>query len=61
MKPAEVAEAIVHGLEYGLEEVYPGDMAMGVLSRPGAGSQSGGKTVRRIPAPPRAKIGDLGP
>jgi 2-keto-3-deoxy-L-rhamnonate aldolase RhmA/NAD(P)-dependent dehydrogenase (short-subunit alcohol dehydrogenase family) len=32
MKPAEVAEAIVHGLEYGLEEVYPGDMAMGVAA-----------------------------
>src|SRR4029077_12965803 len=33
MNPAEVAEAIVHGLEYGLEEVYPGDMAMGVANR----------------------------
>ena len=32
MQPAEVAEAIVHGLEYGLEEVYPGDMAMGVAA-----------------------------
>ena len=32
MKPAEVAEAIVHGLEYGLEEVYPGDMAMGIAA-----------------------------
>ena len=32
MQPAEVAEAIVHGLEYGLEEVYPGDMAMGVAT-----------------------------
>jgi 2-keto-3-deoxy-L-rhamnonate aldolase RhmA/NAD(P)-dependent dehydrogenase (short-subunit alcohol dehydrogenase family) len=32
MKPAEVADAIVHGLEYGLEEVYPGGMAMGVAA-----------------------------
>jgi short-subunit dehydrogenase len=32
MKPTEVAEAIVHGLEYGLEEVYPGEMAMGVAA-----------------------------
>jgi NAD(P)-dependent dehydrogenase (short-subunit alcohol dehydrogenase family) len=32
MKPAEVAKAIVHGLEYGLEEVCPGDMAMGVAA-----------------------------
>ena len=32
MKPAEVAHAIVHGLEYGLEEVYPGGMAMGVAA-----------------------------
>ncbi len=32
MKPADVAAAIVHGLEYGLEEVYPGDMAMGVAA-----------------------------
>jgi NAD(P)-dependent dehydrogenase (short-subunit alcohol dehydrogenase family) len=30
MQPAEVAAAIRHGLEYGLEEVYPGDMASGV-------------------------------
>jgi hypothetical protein len=27
-----VAESIVHGLEYGLEEVYPGSMAMGVAA-----------------------------
>ncbi len=32
MKPAEVADAIIHGLEYGLEEVYPGGMAMGVAA-----------------------------
>ena len=32
MKPADVAEAIVHGLEYGLEEAYPGHMAMGVAA-----------------------------
>jgi 2-keto-3-deoxy-L-rhamnonate aldolase RhmA/NAD(P)-dependent dehydrogenase (short-subunit alcohol dehydrogenase family) len=32
MKPADVAAAIVHGLEYGLEECYPGDMAMGVAA-----------------------------
>ena len=32
MRPAEVAEAIVHGLEYGLEEIYPGDMAAGVAT-----------------------------
>jgi len=32
MKPAEVAASIVHGLEYGLEEVYPGDMAMGLAA-----------------------------
>ena len=30
MQPADVAAAILHGLEYGLEEVYPGDMASGV-------------------------------
>jgi 2-keto-3-deoxy-L-rhamnonate aldolase RhmA/NAD(P)-dependent dehydrogenase (short-subunit alcohol dehydrogenase family) len=32
MKPADVADAIVHGLEYGLEEVYPGGMAMGIAA-----------------------------
>jgi len=32
MQPAEVAAAIVHGLEYGLEEIYPGDMATGVAT-----------------------------
>jgi len=32
MQPAEVAQAIVHGLEYGLEEIYPGDMAAGVAT-----------------------------
>ncbi len=32
MPPAEVARAIVHGLEYGLEEIYPGDMAAGVAT-----------------------------
>ena len=30
MQPADVAAAILHGLAYGLEEVYPGDMASGV-------------------------------
>jgi 2-keto-3-deoxy-L-rhamnonate aldolase RhmA/NAD(P)-dependent dehydrogenase (short-subunit alcohol dehydrogenase family) len=30
--PAEVSAAIVHGLEYGLEEVYPGDMACGMAA-----------------------------
>jgi len=32
MQPAEVAAAIVHGLDYGLEEVYPGDMAAGMAA-----------------------------
>jgi 2-keto-3-deoxy-L-rhamnonate aldolase RhmA/NAD(P)-dependent dehydrogenase (short-subunit alcohol dehydrogenase family) len=32
MKPAAVAQAIVHGLEYGLEEIYPGDMASGMAA-----------------------------
>lgn len=32
IQPAEVAAAIVHGLEYGLEEVYPGDMAAGMAA-----------------------------
>jgi 2-keto-3-deoxy-L-rhamnonate aldolase RhmA/NAD(P)-dependent dehydrogenase (short-subunit alcohol dehydrogenase family) len=32
MKPAEVAAAIVHGLENGLEEVHPGEMASGMAA-----------------------------
>jgi 2-keto-3-deoxy-L-rhamnonate aldolase RhmA/NAD(P)-dependent dehydrogenase (short-subunit alcohol dehydrogenase family) len=32
IQPAEVAAAIVHGLEYGLEEIYPGDMASGMAA-----------------------------
>lgn len=32
IQPAEVAAAIVHGLEYGLEEAYPGDMACGMAA-----------------------------
>jgi 2-keto-3-deoxy-L-rhamnonate aldolase RhmA/NAD(P)-dependent dehydrogenase (short-subunit alcohol dehydrogenase family) len=43
MKPADVADAIVHGLEYGLEEIYPGDMAMGLA----AGISQDAKSVEK--------------
>jgi len=32
IQPGEVAAAVIHGLEYGLEEVYPGDMACGMAA-----------------------------
>jgi 2-keto-3-deoxy-L-rhamnonate aldolase RhmA/NAD(P)-dependent dehydrogenase (short-subunit alcohol dehydrogenase family) len=43
LQPAEVAAAIIHGLEIGAEEIYPGDMASGVA----AGVATDAKSVER--------------
>ena len=43
LQPSEVAAAIIHGLEIGAEEIYPGDMASGVA----AGIATDAKSVER--------------
>ena len=43
LQPSEVAAAIIHGLEIGAEEIYPGDMASGVA----AGVATDAKSVER--------------